>query len=75
MNRAEYREKVMAVFIEHLTRQGYPDMTAEQIMGELPSLYGLLKVRGLHPQGMTLPQFIAIAQFEAIKSEMEREMN
>lgn len=54
-------DKTKAAFTEYLTRIGYPNITNEQIMEELPNLFRFLDSKDLIPQKMTFQMFQQIA--------------
>lgn len=61
----ELKEKIKKSMNDHLVSKGYPDITNDQIVQELPALWQKLAAEGLleEPlkQGMTYQHFVNIA--------------
>ncbi len=61
----ELKEKIKKSMNDHLVSKGYPDITNDQILAELPVLWKKLSDEGLleEPikQGMTYQHFVNIA--------------
>jgi hypothetical protein len=62
---AKLKEEIRQSMLEHLKTKGYPDMSSDQIMGEITSLWQKLSTEGLlvEPikQGFTYQHFVNIA--------------
>ena len=59
------KEQIRQSMLEHLKTKGYPDMTRDQIMGEVTNLWQKLAAEGLLVEaiqaGLTYQHFINIA--------------
>lgn len=62
---AKNKEEIRQSMLEHLKTKGYPDMTRDQIVAELPSLWQKLAAEGLLEEpireGLTYQHFVNIA--------------
>jgi hypothetical protein len=62
---AKLKEEIRQSMLEHLKTKGYPDMSSDQIMGEITGLWQKLSTEGLlvEPikQGFTYQHFVNIA--------------
>lgn len=61
----ELKEQIRKSMNDHLVSKGYPDITNDQILQELPAMWNKLSAEGLlaEPikQGMTYQHFVNIA--------------
>ena len=58
----KYRKEITKlIMLKHLEEKGYPNMTGEEIMYEVPAIFATLTFHGLIPHGMTYNHFYTIA--------------
>lgn len=73
MNNKEWLDKASPVLKEYLTTTiGYPNCSAEQVMGSLAGMWETLDKNGLIKPGMTYNQFIYEAQKKYTQYEINR---
>ncbi len=74
----ELKEKIRQSMLDHLKTKGYPDMTNQQIIHELPNLWRKLDADGLLEQpvkaGLTYQHFVNIALSKANEQEIMEEV-
>jgi hypothetical protein len=58
---ADHKEKVKKIMVDHLTSLGYPDLTNDQIMGQLKAMWVKIEEAGLVTDGMNFQAFQAHA--------------
>jgi hypothetical protein len=74
----ELKAKIKASMNEHLVSKGYPDISNDQIIQELPAMWKKLESEGLleEPikQGMTYQHFVNIALHKKHEFEIMEEV-
>lgn len=66
-----HKAKVKKVMIDHLTELGYPELSNEQIMGELKNMWVKIEEAGLVVDGMNFSEFAGHAQNQFILSQIQ----
>lgn len=66
----ELKTNIKKLFLEHLTDLGYPNITNQDIMNELPALWQKMCDSGFYREGMSFQAFVDIAHQHAIISEI-----
>lgn len=69
-NHDSVKEKVKKVMVDHLTALGYPEMSPEQIMGQLKAMWIKIEEAGLIQSGMSYQAFLAHANDQYMISQI-----
>ena len=64
------KEELKKVVMDHLTPIGYPNLTIEQVMTELPNVWKKICDAGLYKEGMSYQAFVDQAFQQAMLAQM-----
>jgi hypothetical protein len=70
----QYRTALTTVILDHLAPLGYPNLTEEQILAEIPKLWELITEKNLVLPGMSYEGFVASAMEQAAFSKLMGQM-
>lgn len=78
MTEEELKTKCKGIMETHLKSKGYPNLSDQQIMNELPEMWKLFENEGLMEElknkGYSYQRFVQTAQSKAMQVRMEEEL-
>lgn len=74
MTPQERKDQCQKIMLEHLTACGFPNLSRQEILKELPALWEKLKAAGLLLPEYEYLQFRGVALQEAVFSELTEKM-
>ena len=70
-NMEMHKEKCQKVMKHHLAELGYPNMTRQEIVNELPEMWRKLEEAGLIIKGMNYQEYLQQADYALTKAEFD----
>ena len=64
------KEAIKKVVFDHLTSVGYPNLTKDKILAELPNMWNKIEEAKLNKEGLTYAAFVNHAHGQAMLAEM-----